>query len=113
MRSRPTKKRALIAVGVLIVAYGVMAVGYALGQHDQPKQTSANGAQSGSGGISVQGSLDISNIDVYQLWTGTNEQRANAGIAALSLNPKLNQSAKAKCDDMVAKNYWSHNDPSG
>lgn len=57
--------------------------------------------------------LQPSDIDVYNLYNLTNQDRQQAGIALLRLNPSLNASAKAKCDDMVAKNYWSHDAPDG
>jgi len=47
------------------------------------------------------------------LLTATNTQRANNGIAALTLNTQLNAAAQAKANDMVARNYWSHNTPDG
>ncbi len=57
--------------------------------------------------------LSVSDIDIYQLWSLTNKTRADAGLNPLVLNEKLNNSALAKCNDMVAKDYWSHNNPSG
>jgi hypothetical protein len=57
--------------------------------------------------------LQVSDIDVYDLWNQTNEARAQNNLPALSLNPLLNASASAKCNDMVAKDYWSHIDPTG
>jgi uncharacterized protein YkwD len=53
------------------------------------------------------------NIDINALWQGTNDQRAQNGLAALTLDPLLNKSAQLKCDDMVAKDYWQHNAPDG
>jgi uncharacterized protein YkwD len=47
------------------------------------------------------------------LLTATNTQRANNGAAALTLNTQLNAAAQAKANDMVARNYWSHNTPDG
>jgi hypothetical protein len=47
------------------------------------------------------------------LLSNTNTQRANNGKASLALNDKLNASAQAKANDMVARNYWSHNTPDG
>lgn len=47
------------------------------------------------------------------LLTATNSQRAGHGRSALSLNSKLNAAAQAKANDMVARNYWSHNTPDG
>lgn len=47
------------------------------------------------------------------LLSSTNVQRANNGKPALSINAKLNSSAQAKANDMVARNYWAHNTPQG
>ncbi len=47
------------------------------------------------------------------LLASTNTQRTDNGLGALTLNSKLNASAQAKANDMVAKDYWAHNTPSG
>lgn len=47
------------------------------------------------------------------LLDATNSNRAGNGAAALALNSQLNQAAQAKANDMVARNYWSHNTPEG
>jgi uncharacterized protein YkwD len=47
------------------------------------------------------------------LLSGTNTQRSNYGQASLALNNSLNAAAQAKANDMVARNYWSHNTPDG
>lgn len=47
------------------------------------------------------------------LLSSTNSQRANAGVSALSANGQLNAAAQAKANDMVARDYWSHNTPDG
>lgn len=43
----------------------------------------------------------------------TNARRVEAGLPIVKLDPRLNQSAQAKCDDMVARDYWNHNAPDG
>lgn len=48
-----------------------------------------------------------------QLILDTNKERAAAGESALSLNSQLTAAAQAKANDMVARNYWSHNTPTG
>lgn len=45
------------------------------------------------------------------LLSSTNVQRNSNGQASLTINEKLNQAAQAKANDMVARNYWSHNTP--
>lgn len=52
-------------------------------------------------------------MSVNGLLASTNNARAAEGVAALQLNSKLNAAAKAKADDMAARNYWSHNTPEG
>jgi uncharacterized protein YkwD len=53
------------------------------------------------------------NTSVSGLHAGTNNQRAANGLAGLALNSKLNSAAQAKANDMVNRNYWSHNTPDG
>ncbi len=44
----------------------------------------------------------------------TNAQRAqNGNLSALTINSKLSAAAQTKANDMVARNYWSHNTPDG
>lgn len=52
-------------------------------------------------------------ISIGGLQSATNAQRSAHGVGALSLNSKLNSAAQAKANDMVARNYWSHQTPDG
>lgn len=47
------------------------------------------------------------------LLSGTNSQRSSASVGAVTLNSKLNAAAQAKAQDMVDRDYWSHNTPEG
>lgn len=49
----------------------------------------------------------------YSLLENTNRERMQHSQSALTLNTKLTQAAQAKANDMVARNYWSHNTPDG
>lgn len=53
---------------------------------------------------------DISASALYDL---TNQQRAAAGLPALSPNSLLVQAAENKAADMFADNYWAHTAPDG
>lgn len=53
------------------------------------------------------------NTSVSGLLSATNSQRAANGQATLGLNAQLSSAAQAKANDMVARNYWSHNTPDG
>lgn len=48
-----------------------------------------------------------------QLLVSTNNRRSANGVGSLILNSKLNNAAQAKANDMVERNYWSHNTPDG
>jgi uncharacterized protein YkwD len=62
-------------------------------------------------GIRVLGyAANISVDDVVRL---TNQKRAEAGVLPLALNSDLAKAAKAKGDDMIAKDYWAHVAPDG
>lgn len=53
------------------------------------------------------------NISIDDLVRLTNIQRKQAGLTALSLNPKLSQAATMKAHYMFEKNFWAHNAPDG
>lgn len=64
----------------------------------------------GPGGA-VQGyATHVSNAG---LLSATNKQRAEQGLPTLSSNSQLQAAAQAKAQDMVDKNYWSHETPDG
>jgi len=48
-----------------------------------------------------------------ELLQDTNQQRTGNSLGTLSLNNELDQAAQAKANDMVAQDYWSHNNPEG
>ncbi len=52
-------------------------------------------------------------MSISGLLSSTNAERSGNGLNSLSINSKLNSSAQAKANDMVSKDYWSHNTPSG
>lgn len=47
------------------------------------------------------------------LLASTNQRRAADNEQPLNLNDELSQAAQAKANDMVARNYWSHDTPDG
>ncbi|HUC90239.1 MAG TPA: CAP domain-containing protein [Patescibacteria group bacterium] len=53
------------------------------------------------------------NTTVSGLFASTNNQRVSNGLGSLAINGQLNQAAQAKANDMVARDYWSHNTPDG
>lgn len=53
------------------------------------------------------------NVSVSGLLGSTNQQRTANSVGSLAINSKLNSAAQAKANDMVSRNYWSHNTPDG
>ncbi len=47
------------------------------------------------------------------LLEATNAERTENGRSKLSLNSKLSSAAQSKANDMVKRDYWSHNTPDG
>lgn len=53
------------------------------------------------------------NVSQSGLLSATNKERLNKGAPALQPNSSLAAAAQAKANDMIARNYWSHNTPDG
>jgi uncharacterized protein YkwD len=65
------------------------------------------------GSLTVINTGTASAVSNMTLVTLTNNQRAAAGLAPLSWNGSLSQSAMLKTQDMCAKDYWAHDSPDG
>src|SRR3989344_2747434 len=52
-------------------------------------------------------------ITIDELVKLTNNERIKAGLQSLTRNLLLDKAAELKADDMVTRNYWSHNAPDG
>lgn len=48
-----------------------------------------------------------------ELLTLVNAERTKVGAKPLVMDERLNQSAQAKAQDMLTRNYFGHNDPEG
>lgn len=53
------------------------------------------------------------NVSIAGLLSATNAQRSANGVSSLTENSKLNAAAQAKANDMVTRDYWSHQTPDG
>lgn len=73
---------------------------YQLGLYSLPKS-----------GVKVLGYA--SNISISDIVRFTNEKRAQDGLPSLQVNDELTKAAKAKGEDMLAKDYWAHVAPDG
>lgn len=102
-------KRALVGLTISLLLLAVSFTAYSLQTH----QTVPTRATAQYIPINPEPVKPIVNISVHGLFTKVNEQRTANGLPIFILDERLNNSAKAKCNDMVAKNYWAHNAPDG
>lgn len=59
----------------------------------------------------LKAAQDAITFNPEKLLEYTNQERIKNGVRPLTLNSYLTKSAKAKANDMVARNYWAHNSP--
>lgn len=57
--------------------------------------------------------LTLPQISADEIVNLVNQDRVNAGLPELTINPTLNSAALAKAHDMLSNNYFDHVSPSG
>ncbi len=104
---KPTVKTQQAIVIVATVVLGAIVVVLANDTSRQALQTPAVKAQ-----VQQKPVVDPAPT-VNELLTETNKARTDNGLQPLVLDERLNVTAQAKCQDMLEKNYWSHDTPDG
>lgn len=102
------KRWLLLLIPLPIVLLGIANLIYINTSHDAHTAPTTNETSN-----VVQTPTQEQKPTVDELLRFTNEERAKAGVPPLQLDDRLNQSAQAKADDMVANNYYGHIDPQG
>jgi uncharacterized protein YkwD len=99
---------ALIIIGVLIaVGFGYMTAK----SNPAPKTTTKQAtSKATTPPPSPEPEVTLSTSDIHGL---INQERAKAKLRKLDVNDELVNSAAAKCQDMLKKNYYTHNAPDG
>lgn len=98
------KKKAFYFASAATLA--ALSVGIWNNLHAQPVKNITNGTR-------LANEQQISDINVETALALTNTERKNAGVKPLTIDPRLSRSAQNKCNDLVARNYYSHNGPDG
>lgn len=106
---RWTKKSFLI-LATLVLTGTILAVQYIVKAYSN---NNGNNANVGTLVVGNQGYVEDVELDTQKLLDLTNKARVANGKTVLEMNEKLNTSALSKCEDMVADNYWSHEDKDG
>lgn len=96
------KKKYIYTVASTIVVVSLVAVGVATYNTNKPAPVSPPAA--------VQA---VTHPNVEEVFTLVNAERVKAGLSPLVDDPRLDASAEAKCEDMLAKDYRAHIAPDG
>lgn len=120
-RSLLTGRKRIVLITTVLMATVLLGALYCLTTHFKNKQEPVVVSNSqGSGGLSV--SSQPSNISISlgneapqasDVIKQINDYRTANGLSPVSENGSLDKSATAKLSDMIARNYWSHNEPNG
>lgn len=113
IKSDEEKERSKLRVSWFIIAGIVVLIltfGYSTYKNtsDTPQLTPIT-----SVGVQEPTPQPVPEINTSRLLELTNNERASAGLGALTVDDRLNQSALDKCNDMVARNYQDHVAPDG
>ena len=111
-----TKIIAIIMTPVAVVLLGIaLYQSYVLSTKDVQIQNAYDEALSefSSSHSSSASDLFEKNIDLVQLHKLVNAEREKVGLPLLEYSEALAATACAKADDMVKRDYWSHNTPEG
>lgn len=98
----PNKRHYIVGfIAIVGIAYIFTVLGYAIKASEQIPDVASSSVQT----------IQQDNLSVYRLFELTNEERSKAGLQPVALDPELSQSAQLKSDDLVAGNYWAHENP--
>jgi uncharacterized protein YkwD len=89
--------RNLILAGIILAALSISSIGKLVEMNANQPTPKADIAREA--------------IDPTVIYNLVNDERQNAGVQRLSLNPLAQQAAQQKCDDMVAGDYYDHLNP--
>lgn len=105
---KPTLWAIFVVVIVVLTGYGVWGFISWMDEHNQKTEIVDEPP------VEVDPEPEVIPIATKEeLLVEVNKRRAEAGVAPLQYSPELERSAQAKCDDMVARNYYGHINPDG
>ena len=92
-------KIAILIIGFILALIGAFIAGGYAGYDQRVEQQKAEASKA------------TKPLDAYTIYNLVNAERVKAGVKPLLLDPNLAATAQARADDMVARNYFGHNDP--
>jgi uncharacterized protein YkwD len=102
------KKWILILAAVILIAGGL--VGYKLTHKASEPKVAATKTAAPAPAPPSEPEVQLDTATLHAL---INQQRTAAKLKPLTVNDSLVDSASAKCQDMLKKNYFTHNAPDG
>lgn len=110
-------KKVVVRVAlVLVAAISLTVYGLFLAQARNDENTKQTAVVETKSDTSSETPTDP-DLDAYptieSILRYTNEERAKVGVAPLQNDPRLNQSAQVKADDMAQNDYFNHVDANG
>jgi len=112
MKKLSVKTRQIIFIGITMLLGATTPI--IASKHKAPEPVPAKQiATTNSSTDTIKMFDPAPDIDLTSVWQSVNTERENAGLQPLVRDPLLDKSAQEKCDDMVAKDYWSHDAPDG
>lgn len=120
-RSLLTGRRRKVVITTVLMVIVLLGALYCITTHFKNKQEPDIVSNSqGTGGLSVSSqpsnmSISLGNEapEAASILKQINDYRTANGLSPVSENGLLDKSATAKLSDMIARNYWSHNEPDG
>ena len=112
MKKLTVKMQKAITIGICILLGMVTLI--VVNQNKAPESVATTQSATTSTNTDTIEMFDPApDIELTSLGQFVNDERGKAGLQPLTRDPLLDKSAQEKCDDMVAKDYWSHDAPDG
>jgi uncharacterized protein YkwD len=96
-------KKLLVILGIVTIAYSLLVFTYIYNDLNKPKKTVTN--------VQAVEQPPTVKLNADTIFNLVNAERAKNGLQPLIRDARLDATAQARADDMVARNYFSHNDP--
>lgn len=101
-------KMSLRTISIILISTVLLAgVGVYLAQAQKPTENAYKSVQSQP----AVKTPEVIPLDPNKILELVNIERAKVGVAPLVSDPRLVATAQARADDMVARNYFAHRDP--
>ncbi len=96
-------KKLLVILGIVTVVYSLFVFAYIFDDLNKPKKTVTN--------VQAVQQPELVKLNADTIFNLVNAERAKNGLQPLIRDARLDATAQSRADDMVARDYFGHNDP--